>query len=146
VTTLIDVIVPCYRYGRFLRQCVESVLAQGQPVRVLVIDDASPDDSAEIAAELAARDPRVALTRHRANKGHIATYNEGIEWAASPYVLLLSADDYLLPGALTRAVRVMEMHSEVGLVFGNAYELMDGGSMNPVEPLPQSVHAPRTAS
>jgi glycosyltransferase involved in cell wall biosynthesis len=133
-TALIDVIVPCYRYGHFLRQCVESVLAQGEPVRVLVIDDASPDDSAEVGADLAARDGRVAFTRHEANKGHIATYNEGIEWATSPYLLLLSADDYLLPGALRRAVRVMEMHPDVGLVFGNALELDECGITRRVEP------------
>jgi glycosyltransferase involved in cell wall biosynthesis len=134
MSALIDVIVPCYRYGHYLRQCVESALAQAEPVRVLIIDDASPDDSAEVAADLAASDARVALMRHRANKGHIATYNEGIEWATSPYLLLLSADDYLLPGALTRAVRVMEMHPEVGLVFGNAFELVEKGTMIPVEP------------
>jgi GT2 family glycosyltransferase len=42
----VDVVVPSYRYGRFLRQCVESVLSQeGVDVRVLIIDDASPDDT-----------------------------------------------------------------------------------------------------
>jgi hypothetical protein len=135
MSSVVDVIVPCYRYGHFLRQCVESVLAQHMEVRVLIIDDASPDDSAEIGADLAARDARVALTRHKANKGHIATYNEGIEWATNPYVLLLSADDYLLPGALARAVRVMEIRPEVGFVFGNAFELVQAGIMMPVEPL-----------
>jgi glycosyltransferase involved in cell wall biosynthesis len=110
------------------------VLTQGESVRVLIIDDASPDDSAEVGAALAAGDPRVSLIRHLANKGHIATYNEGIEWASSPYVLLLSADDYLLPGALARAVRVMDTHNDVGMVFGNAMALLDGGSMIPIEP------------
>ena len=97
----IDVFIPCYNYGRFLYQCVNSVLGQaGVDVRVLVIDDASSDNTAEVAAALAREDPRVTVIRHSTNKGHIDTYNEGIEWASADYMLLLSADDYLLPGAL----------------------------------------------
>ena len=52
----VDVIVPCYNYGRFLRECVESVLSQPVEVRVLIIDDASTDDTPEVAAALAAED------------------------------------------------------------------------------------------
>ena len=124
----IDVIVPCYRYAHFLRECVKSVLNQSGPsVRVVVIDDASPDNTAEVAAELASEDSRVHVIRHVANKGHIATYNEGIEWVSAAYLLLLSADDYLLPGALERSVSLMESHPEVGFTFGNAIVLEEGG-------------------
>src|SRR5690348_14683949 len=109
----VDVIVPSYRYGRFLRQCVESVLTQSvRNVRVLIIDDASPDNTSEVAAGLASEDGRVEWRRHTANIGHIATYNEGIEWVSARYTLLLSADDYLLPGALERAVNLMDAHPE----------------------------------
>jgi glycosyltransferase involved in cell wall biosynthesis len=97
----VDVLVPCYRYGHFLGECVESVLAQSGPsVRVLIIDDASPDNTAEVADDLAKRDSRVTFLQHITNQGHIVTYNEGIAWASADYLLLLSADDYLLPGAL----------------------------------------------
>jgi glycosyltransferase involved in cell wall biosynthesis len=117
----VDVIVPCYKYGHFLRECVGSALAQdGVDVRVLIIDDASPDDSAEVAAGLAAGDARVEVRRHAANRGHIATYNEGLDWAAGDYLLLLSADDVLTPGALGRAARLMDAHPEVGFTFGRA--------------------------
>jgi len=120
----IDVIVPCYRYGHFLRECVESVLVQSlKDVRVLILDDASPDNTAEVGAELALEDPRVTLVRHHVNKGHIATYNEGIDWVSADYMLLLSADDYLLPGALERAAALLDVHPEVGFVFGAAVEL-----------------------
>jgi glycosyltransferase involved in cell wall biosynthesis len=115
----VDVIVPCYRYAHFLRGCVGSVLAQaGVDVRVLVLDDASPDQTLEVAAGLVRQDGRVHYRRHEFNQGHIATYNEGLGWAAGDYALLLSADDLLAPGALRRAVRVMEKHPEVGLVHG----------------------------
>ncbi|MBX3300745.1 MAG: glycosyltransferase [Nitrospira sp.] len=125
-----DVIVPCYRYGRFLRECVESVLAESVlDVRVLIIDDASPDNTAEVGGQLAKEDFRVTFLRHAKNKGHIATYNEGIEWVSADYMLLLSADDYLLPNALRRATNLMNEHPEVGFTFGRAIELRDGESV-----------------
>jgi glycosyltransferase involved in cell wall biosynthesis len=119
----VDVIVPCYKYGHFLRQCVDSVLAQdGVEVRVLIIDDASPDHTAEVGRELAAGDARVLFRRHDVNQGHIATYNEGLEWAAGDYLMLLSADDLLARGALARAAAVMDAHPEVGLACGKAID------------------------
>jgi len=130
----VDVIVPCYRYGHFLRQCVESVLTQShRHVRVLILDDASPDNTSEVGAQLAREDSRVTMVRHQVNKGHIATYNEGIEWVSADYMLLLSADDYLLPGALDRAATLLDAHPEVGFVFGRAVELDAGGTVSQTE-------------
>lgn len=130
----IDVVVPCYRYGHYLRECVRSVLDQEDvSVRVLVIDDASPDKTRAVGAALAAEDSRVTFRRHPANRGHIATYNEGIDWTSADYMLLLSADDYLLPGALKRAMDLMDAHPDVGLCFGEALALQDDGSMRPIK-------------
>jgi len=87
-------------------------------VRVLIIDDASTDDTPQVAAQLAAEDHRVDVRRHPENRGHIATYNEGLEWASGDYTMLLSADDYLVPGALARAVKVMDANPSVGFCYG----------------------------
>jgi glycosyltransferase involved in cell wall biosynthesis len=126
VKSSVDVVVPCYNYGRFLRQCVRSILEQShRDVRVLIIDDASPDDTEQVGRALAAEDSRVTYWKHEANKGHIATYNEGIAWAQSTYFLLLSADDYLLPGALERAVGLLDHNSDVGFVCGASIEIFD---------------------
>lgn len=132
----VDVVVPCYNYGRFLAQCVDSVLGQtGVDVRVLVIDDASSDDSKAIGRALAARDHRVTFRRHSRNRGHIATYNEGLlEWASAPYCLLLSADDALTPGALARATELMDRHGEVGLTYGLALVVEGEGPLPAVAP------------
>jgi hypothetical protein len=115
----IDVVIPCYNYGRYLRQCVESVLDQdGVNVRALIIDDCSTDDTPEIGRTLSIDDPRVEYRRHAMNLRHIATYNEGFEWVTADAALLLSADDLVTPGALTRAASVFERHPEVSLVWG----------------------------
>jgi glycosyltransferase involved in cell wall biosynthesis len=121
-----DIVVPCYNYGRFLEACVRSVLEQSvTDLRVLIIDDASTDDSLSIASKLAEADPRVVVTSHTQNWGHIRTYNQGIEWASADYFLLLSADDLLLPGALERATGIMDRHPDIVLTHGNAIEWQD---------------------
>jgi glycosyltransferase involved in cell wall biosynthesis len=127
--TSVSVVIPCYNYGHFLEEAVTSVLddQEGVDVRVLIIDDASPDDSAEVARKIAARDPRVEVTVHAANKGNIATYNEGLlEWAEGDYCVLMSADDRLTPGALGRARDLLDAHPDVGFVYGHPLWIMHG--------------------
>lgn len=122
----VDIVVPCYNYGRFLENCVISVLDQSiSDLRVLIIDDASTDDSLAIARRLAGRDSRVSVIGHPVNMGHIDTYNEGIEWASSNYFLLLSADDLLVPGALQRAIEIMDSNPGVVLTFGDCVAWFD---------------------
>ena len=119
----VSVVVPCYNYGRFLGACVDSVLAQEHvDVDVLIVDDASPDGSGDVADAIAAREPRVRVLRNAVNRGNIATYNIGLERVEGTYALLLSADDMLTPGALSRAVALMERHPSVGFVYGWSIE------------------------
>ena len=116
----VSVVIPCYNYGRFLPDAVAAALDQEQVhVEVIVVDDASTDDSAEVAARLAEH-PQVQLLRHERNRGHIATYNDGLDLATGDYVTLVSADDLVARNALTRAVALMESHPDVGLVYGYA--------------------------
>ena len=87
----VDVVIPCYNYARFVRQAVESVLSQeGVDVRVLIVDDASTDNSEEVGRQLAAGDRRVEYRRHPTNTGHLRVHNEGIEWAAGDYFMLVT--------------------------------------------------------
>ena len=119
---VVKVIIPCYRYAEWLPGCVASVLDQtGVDVRVLVIDDCSPDDTPAVAQELMRRDSRVEYRRHSINAGLIPTANEGLDWADDgDYTVLLSADDLLAPGALSRATAVMEASPNIGMVYGAA--------------------------
>jgi glycosyltransferase involved in cell wall biosynthesis len=137
----VDVVVPCYNYGRFLRECVQSVLDQPvHDVRVLIIDDASSDDSAVVARKLADADSRVDVVVHSKNSGHIDTYNEGlIDWARADYSLLLSADDVLTEGALLRAISVLDANPNVGLLYGHAVNWYDHQPRPPVRTIPAGV-------
>ena len=120
--TRVDVVVPSYNYAHLLPDCIESLFGQeGVEVRALVLDDTSKDDTPAVAEGLRTRYPGLEYRRHEINAGHIATYNEGLlGWARAPYVLLLSPDDLLAPGALKRAVEPMERNPDIGMVCGIA--------------------------
>jgi glycosyltransferase involved in cell wall biosynthesis len=91
-------------------------------VQILLVDDSSSDDTAAVGAALAAAFQRVTFRRHEANLAQIKTFNEGVlDWARAPYRLLISADDALTPGSLTRSVHVLDAHSEACMVYGIAH-------------------------
>jgi GT2 family glycosyltransferase len=117
--TTIDIAVPCYNYGRFLADCLNSIRGQDvDGLRILVIDNASSDDSAAIAQEAAFEDTRIQLRRRPANLGPHASFNEGIDWAQADCFAILCADDMFAPGALRRAMKAMDEAPEVDLVYG----------------------------
>jgi len=115
----VDIAIPCYQHGRFLRDCVESVLQQGiKDTRVVIIDNASTDDSVDIARHLASEDPRVRLVAHTSNLGPHASFNEGVGWASADYFMVLCADDILAPGSLARAISIMDQVPELSFAYG----------------------------
>ncbi|SDS49286.1 glycosyltransferase family 2 protein [Microlunatus soli] len=117
----VSVVVPCYNYGRYLPQLLRWVVDQpGIDVEVIIVDDASPDGSGDQAEELAADYEQVKVIRHLTNRGHIQTYNDGLEAVTGEFVTLLSADDLVPPGALSRAAALLSAHPDVGMVYGYA--------------------------
>jgi glycosyltransferase involved in cell wall biosynthesis len=132
----VDVVVTSYQYGAYLRDCVSSVLMQDvAQLRVLIIDNASTDNSLEVATQLAREDARVQVIRHKTNLGRHASYNEGIDWASADYFMLLDADDILAPGCLGRAATCMDHHPEVSFTYGVELRLTFPAGVVP--PVPQ---------
>lgn len=99
-TLEISVIIPVYNAAEYVRQAVESALAQPEVREVLLVEDGSPDNALEVCQQLAAEDQRVILLRHPngENRGPGASRNLGMRNARSPILAFLDADDYYLPG------------------------------------------------
>jgi Glycosyl transferase family 2 len=115
----VTVVVPCFNYGHYLPVALASVLGQpGVDVDVIAIDDASPDGSGAVLRQIGESDERIRVILHRSNRGHIATYNEGLELARGEYVAVMSADDALTPGALARATALLDAEPSVAFVYG----------------------------
>lgn len=115
----VTVVVPCYNYGRFLAECAESALGQhGVEVQVVIIDDASTDDTPRVCDALTQADSRVSVIRHAENRGHIPSVNDGLARVDTDYVVKLDADDMLAPGALARATALLEAFPHVAFAYG----------------------------
>ena len=102
---VICVIVPVYKAEATLPRCIESVLTQQLPggLRLILVDDQSPDRSGEICDAYAAKDPRV-MVLHRRERGVSGARNAGLRAATGEYIVFLDSDDALRPGALAAAL------------------------------------------
>lgn len=116
----VSVVITNFNYARYLPQAVNSVLNQrGVRVDVIIVDDASSDDSVRLARGMVAADSRVALVARTRNGGPASAFNEGLMQATGEYVIRLDADDMLTPGSIARAVALAEHFPTVGLVYGH---------------------------
>ncbi|MGE8224562.1 MAG: glycosyltransferase [Stenotrophomonas sp.] len=110
---LLSVIIPTYNYGRFLRQCVQSVLDQGiDDLEVLVLDNASSDHTCEVMQGFT-RDRRVRYMRNPHNYGAGFNWLNGLNLARGTYCTFLSADDFFNPGHLQRLMPMLCANPQV---------------------------------
>ncbi|GIJ79381.1 Glycosyl transferase family 2 [Micromonospora phaseoli] len=116
----VSIIIPCYNYARFLPDSIGSTLSQqGVEPEVIVVDDASTDDSAAVARAFAETDSRITLIQHKTNTNHVVAFNDGYAVASGEFIVRLDADDLLAPGSLARAVALFDRFQSVGLVYGH---------------------------
>lgn len=116
---LVSVIIPVYNAEKFVREAVESALAQPETGEVILIEDASPDESLQVCKELTHEFEKVRLLRHRngKNKGAGASRNLGIVNAKFDYIGFLDADDFFLPGRFLVAKQLFQTDPQVEGVY-----------------------------
>ncbi len=112
----VSVIVPNYNHAKFLRQRIETILAQAyQDFELILLDDCSKDESREILREYAG-DRRVRIEFNEVNSGTgYKQWNKGVRMAQGKYVWIAESDDYAEPRLLERLVRVLE--EDRGIVY-----------------------------
>jgi glycosyltransferase involved in cell wall biosynthesis len=128
----VSIVITCYNYEHFLPDSIGSALAQeGVEPEVIVVDDASTDDSAAVAQQFAEVDSRVTVLRRRQNGGPVLAFNEGCAAATGEFIVRLDADDLLTPGSLVRSIALFDAYPSVGLVYGHPRHFI---TMKPPEP------------
>jgi GT2 family glycosyltransferase len=122
----ISVVIITYNRAALLPRAVESVLAQSyRDFELLIIDDASIDETEKVARSLAARDERVKYFKNEFNLDISKSRNHGVALAQGEYVAMLDSDDYWLDkDKLKKQVAYLEEHPEVG-VIGTAIRCED---------------------
>lgn len=113
----VSVLVKAFQHAPYVRQTIESVLAQSfQDFEIVVTDDGSTDGTAEILRGFT--DPRIRLECWPENRGIPTAMNATIARARGRYLAILNSDDWALPGRLRRQVAYLDANPDVSLVFG----------------------------
>lgn len=113
----VSVCIPAYRAAAHLSDAIESVLAQTYPSwELVIVDNASDDDTGRIAAHYAARDPRIRVVTNPVTVGIADNWNLAVDRAEGHYVKLLPADDILQPECLELQLKDFESHPGTALV------------------------------
>jgi GT2 family glycosyltransferase len=139
----VSIIIPNYNYARFLRRSIDSALEQSyENAEVIVVDDASTDETADVVASYGAQ---IKTCLRETNGGHAAAFNTGFASSHGGIVLFLDADDYLYPNAVSEIVdaweddtvqmqfrlHIVDEHQDVKDVFPPPELPFDSGDVTP---------------
>jgi glycosyltransferase involved in cell wall biosynthesis len=144
---LVSVVTPVFNGAKYLRACIESVLAQSYDNwNYTIVDNCSTDGSLAIAREYAAAHPRITVGSNEEFVGIVENHNRAVR-AISPeakYCKVVSADDWIYPECISKLVDLAERHPSVGIV--GSYSADTGGLRRVGLPLGKDVLAGREAA
>lgn len=92
---LLSIAVPCYNSQDYMEHCIDSLLAGGEDVEILIVDDGSIDDTVNIADDYARKYPNIVKAIHQENGGHGQAVNTGIANATGQYFKVVDSDDWV---------------------------------------------------
>ena len=125
---LISVILPAYNAERFLKEAIDSILAQTYTdFELIILNDGSTDRTEEII--LSYDDPRIRYVKNETNLKLIKTLNKGIELAKGKYIARMDADDISLPTRFEKEIRYMEEHPNCDVVSVLPYVMSESGEI-----------------
>ena len=128
---MISVLMAAYNAAPYIRDAVDSALAQqGVRIEVIVADDGSTDDTLAVLARYGSRITTIAAPHRNAS----AARNTAWQASRGEYIVILDADDRLMPDAFTRKLELLEREPGVGVAYGDAMAIDERGSQ--IEPIP----------
>lgn len=121
----VSVIIPCYNQELYIKEAIDSVLNQTyKNIEIICINDASSDGSAKVIREYENLENFICIN-HTENKGVIFSKNEAIKIAKGEYILPLDGDDTIEPTYTEKAVKILDEHPDIGIVY--CYAKLFGG-------------------
>jgi hypothetical protein len=124
---LVSVVIPCYNYGKYLGEAIESVLNQTYAnIEIIIVNDGSTDNSFSVAYHYSLLYPHKVSIINQANRGVSAARNAGTAQALGKWIMCLDADDKITPTAISRMVDAGNHHDIIGCAqqtFGESNEV-----------------------
>ena len=134
---VVSIIMSVYNGEQFLREAIESVINQSfSKWELIITDDNSSDNSAEIIREYLARDKRIKLLVNEINDGLTVSLNRMLKYAKGKYVARLDSDDVCLPNRLEKEVKYLENNKKVFMVC--SYAMAIGSKMGVIKTVKNS--------
>ena len=126
---LISIIVPIYNVEQYLAECLESLVNQTlRDIEIICVNDASPDNSKDIAEQYAMRDSRVRVVSHVKNQGLGPARNTGVENATASYIMFVDSDDVVTTNMAEKLYSEM-ISKPVDMVWCNIGAISDDSTM-----------------
>lgn len=112
---LVSIVVPVFNGGRYLRESLDSIVAQTYPrLEIIVLDDASTDETEQVAGSYGRR---ISYHRQARTRGQFDNVNDGIALSRGELIAVYHSDDVYRPGIVEREVDYLHRHPEVAAVF-----------------------------
>lgn len=145
---ILSIVIPAYNNSRFLPECVSSVLSQDfRDIEIIIVDDASTDDTPAIIDDLKKSDSRIRAIRHELNQGTLAARSTGVQYAQGAFTMFIDQDDGLRPGTLSKLVKISHQHPADIYHFGvqvkaanAAAQEASAGMSTFLNPTPRTIH------
>ena len=138
----ISIVMASYNYAEWMKEAIESVIAQTYPYwELIIVDDGSKDHSVDVIQGYAKNEPRIRLIQHpdKRNHGLPATVQRGIMEAQYPFIAFLEADDLWKPQNLERHFNIMQK-TGAGLVSCHCELLGNGVRKNAIQQYIDMIH------
>lgn len=116
----VSIIMPAYNSEKYIREAINSILKQNfQDFELIIVNDASIDNTLKIAKEFAKKDKRIKVFSHKKNKKRAGALNTGIKKAKGKYISFLDVDDIYFPEKTRKQVEFLDENKDIDLVYGN---------------------------
>ncbi|MCX5794108.1 MAG: glycosyltransferase family 2 protein [Elusimicrobia bacterium] len=128
-------VMPNYNHGHYIREALAAFLSQSfKPMEIIIVDDASTDNSIEILEELCRNNPTLHLVRNERNMGVMASANRAARMLSGDYAQFSAADDRILPGFLEQSIGLLSRYPQAGLCSTLSLMLgKDGQNLGPYQ-------------
>lgn len=124
----VSVVVTVYNVEKYIQRCIESIQKQiFKDIEIIVVDDATPDNSMSIVEEMAKTDDRIIIIRHEKNMGLMWARKTGYMVAQGEYITFCDSDDYLPEDAIENLYKEA-IRTDADIVSGNLLHIMTDGT------------------
>ncbi len=122
IEPLVSILMTAYNREIFLAEAIESVLASTyQNLEIIIVDDASKDNTVKVAKTFANKDARIKLFVNEKNLGDYPNRNKAASYATGEYIMIVDSDDIIFKDSIAKCISLMKQHPDVH--FGTYYRL-----------------------